>query len=96
MAIPWILFLPLHCTRKHKVVLTAKEVERESEKHSELTGVRHYIRTGDWFEGKMPYYSCIKNELCIIGQLVMRGKRIVIPRALRNEVLCLALESHQK
>ena len=77
------------------VALTAKEVERESEKDPELVSVRHYIRTGNWSECKMPYYSSVKNELCIIGQLVMRGTRIVIPQALRNEVLRLAHEGHQ-
>ena len=77
------------------VALTAKEVERESEKDPELVSVRHYIRTGDWSQCKMPYYSCIKNELCIMGQLVMRGTRMVIPQALRKEVLRLAHEGHQ-
>ena len=41
------------------VALTAKEVERESEKDPELVSVRHYIRTGDWSECKMPHYSCV-------------------------------------
>ena len=44
----------------------------------------------------MSYYSCIKNELCIVGQLVMRGTRIVIiPQSLRSEVVRLAHEDHQ-
>ena len=77
------------------VALTAKEVERESEKDPELTSVRHYIRSGNWSECRMPYYPCIKNELCIIGQLVMRGTRIVIPQSLRSEVVRLAHEGHQ-
>ncbi|CAB3979614.1 Hypothetical predicted protein, partial [Paramuricea clavata] len=36
------------------VALTAKEVERESEKDPELVSVRHYIRTGNWSESPEP------------------------------------------
>ncbi|XP_044163820.1 uncharacterized protein K02A2.6-like [Acropora millepora] len=40
-------------------------------------------------------YTCIKNELCTIGKLVMRGDRIVIPNTLRKRVLEAAHEGHQ-
>ena len=36
------------------VAMTAKEVERESEKDPELYSVRHYIQSGDWSQCKMP------------------------------------------
>ena len=40
-------------------------------------------------------YTCIKNELCTIGKLVMRGDRIVIPNTLRKRILEAAHEGHQ-
>ena len=40
-------------------------------------------------------YMCIKNELCAIGKLVMRGDRIVIPNTLLKRVLEAAQEGHQ-
>ena len=43
----------------------------------------------------MAHYPNMKNELCTIGKLVMRGTRIVIPQSLRREVLRLAHEGHQ-
>ena len=46
------------------VAMTAKEVERESEKDPELCSVRHYIQSGDWTQCKMPHYLSVKNELC--------------------------------
>ena len=74
---------------------TAKEVERESEKDPELCSVRHYIQSGDWTQCKMPHYLSVKNELCTLGKLVMRGTRIVIPQSLRGETLRLAHGGHQ-
>ena len=70
--------------------MTAKEVERESENDPELCSVRHYIQRGDWSQCKMPHYLSVKNELCVLGKLVMRGTRIIIPQRLRIEVLYCA------
>ena len=43
----------------------------------------------------MTAYLCVKDELSVLGKLVLRGTRIVIPKALRGEVLLLAHEGHQ-
>ena len=43
----------------------------------------------------MPSYLCVKNELCVIGKLLLRGDRIVIPKSLRKTVLESAHEGHQ-
>ncbi len=75
--------------------MSPRKVERASECNSELASVTHYILNGNWSECKMPAYSCIKNELCVLGKLVLQGKRIVIPEKLRPEVLRLAHEGHQ-
>ena len=77
------------------VALTVRDVEIASEEDAELTSVRHYIQHGNWHECKMPYYMCVKNELCVLGKLVLRGTRIVIPRRLRDDVLHLAHVGHQ-
>ena len=37
------------------VAMTAKEVERKSEKDPELCSVRHYIQSGDWSQCEMPH-----------------------------------------
>ena len=43
----------------------------------------------------MPHFLCVKNELCCVGKLILRGSRIIIPKSLRPEVLALAHEGHQ-
>lgn len=75
--------------------LTAREVEQASASDPELCSVRHYIRGGNWSKCKMPQYLCVKAELCVLGQLVLRGSRIVIPASLRDRVHSLAHEGHQ-
>ena len=75
--------------------LSPREIERESADDPELASVRHYVQTGDWSQCSMPGYTCVKNELCIIGKLVLRGDRIVIPQSLRKVVLELGHEGHQ-
>ena len=74
------------------VAVSPREIERESEHDPELASVRHYIHSGDWLECKMPSYICVKNELCCIVKLVLRGDRIVIPQSLRKRVLDAAHE----
>ena len=88
-------FVRVIATRATPVALTPKEIELESEKDDELIVVRQCIRSGDWSKCKLPSYTCCKDELCHIGQLVLRGSRIVIPKSLRPEVLRLAHEGHQ-
>ena len=77
------------------MVMTAREVERESEKDPELCSVRYCIQSGDRSQWKLPHYLSVKNELCTIGKLGMRGRRVVIPQSLRREVLRLAHEGYQ-
>ena len=75
--------------------LSAKQVELESEKDPELISVRQYVTTGDWSKCKLPHYLGIKNELCVLGYLVLRGDRLVIPQSMSDDVLRLAHEGHQ-
>ena len=44
---------------------------------------------------KMPHFMCVKNELCVLGKLMLRGTRIVVPQSLRKQALHLAHEGHQ-
>ena len=75
--------------------LTTKQIEMESCKDAEMTTLQEYIQSGDWRNCKLCAYLCVKEELCVIGNLILCGSRIVIPRNLRQEVLKLAHEGHQ-
>ena len=73
-----------HSTRRaatSKAFFPGKQVEEVSESDPEMVSLRQYILSGDWSQCRMPAY--------------LSGTRIVIPEALRGEVLRLAHEGHQ-
>ena len=51
-------------------------------------------KTGDWSAAPSPY-RLLRDEITVVGRLVMRGMRIVIPVSLGKRVLQLAHEGHQ-
>ena len=72
--------------------LTTREIEEASADDEELRKVRQAMDTGRFDECKP--YALVAGELCKIGQLVLRGTRIVVPQKLRATVLALAHEGH--
>ena len=74
--------------------LTTREIERASAEDEELTEIRKCWRTGDWSTAPSPY-KLLRDEVTVVGRLVMRGMRIVVPLSLRERVLELAHEGHQ-
>ena len=75
--------------------MSIQEIEAKSASDSELKAVGKCIQTGDWTNCPNSTYRLVKDELCQLGQLVIRGTRIVIPRCLRQQVVDLAHEGHQ-
>ena len=53
------------------------------------------MTTGDWSKCKLPHYVGVKDELYVLGYLVLPGDRLVIPQSMRDDVLRLAHEGHQ-
>ena len=72
--------------------LTTREVEEASAVDDELKALREEIKTGQ-FE-KCKGYAPAAEELGVIGQLVLRGTRIVLPSKLRSQAISLAHEGH--
>ena len=85
----YVRFVAVQATPR---ALTMRDVERASAEDEELSEVRKAIQTGRF--DKCSAYARIANELCTIGQLVLRGTRIVLPHALQNRALALAHEGH--
>jgi hypothetical protein len=76
------------------IALKTKDIERESNCDESMMAVRHCIETRNWDECPNGYKP-IRNELCVVGKLVLRGCRIVIPDSLRDQVVRLGHEGHQ-
>ena len=77
------------------VALSAREIEEASYNDAELSQVKGCVRTGNWEQCTFPSYAHIKDELCIYGEILLRGSRIVVPKTLRDKVVRLAHEGHQ-
>ena len=75
--------------------MTAAEIEEESAVDDELENLRQCIKTGNWENSNCPGYKSIRDELCLFGNLVLRGTRMVIPKKLRARVTELGHEGHQ-
>ena len=74
--------------------MTTREIERASAEDEELTEVCQCWKTGDWSAAPNPY-RLLRDEITVVGRLVMRGMRIVVPMSLRKQVLELAHKGHQ-
>ena len=74
--------------------MTIREIERASAEDEKLTEVRRSWKTGDWSTAPSSY-RLLRDEITVVGRLVMRGMRIVVPASLQKQVLELAHEGHQ-
>jgi len=77
------------------VAFTPNEIEEASYNDEELCQVKNCVRSGNWERCTLTSYAHVKDELCIYGELLLRGTRIVVPGVLRDKVLTLAHEGHQ-
>ena len=74
--------------------LRIEEIETALFQDGELKVVCECLQSGDW-EKAPKAFVMVRNELTNIGQIVLRGTRIVVQRQLQKTVLYLAYERHQ-
>ena len=67
------------------VALSPTEIEEASYFDEELTIVKSCVRSGDWDRCTLPSYAQVKDELCVYGELLLRGTRIVVPKLLARQ-----------
>ena len=75
--------------------LLPKQVETASANDPTLQIVRKAVTTGGWTQLSGTIYKAVKDELWVVGQVVMRGTRIVMPQSLWKQTIMLAHEGHQ-
>ena len=72
-----------------------QKVEQASAKDPTLQLVRQAVTPGDWSRLSGTMYKALSEELWVLGQLVLRGNRIVMPEGLWKQTIALAHEGHQ-
>lgn len=70
------------------------EIQEESLADSSVTAVIEALHENNWSDGKVAAYKNFANELCVAGDILLRGTRIVMPEKLQNRALELAHEGH--
>ena len=85
----YVRFVATHATPR---AMNTHEVEQKSAIGDELEQVRRTLKTGCFDDCKA--YAPNAGELCVIGKLVLRGTRILLPTKLRAQALGLAHEGH--
>ncbi|XP_055633366.1 uncharacterized protein K02A2.6-like [Toxorhynchites rutilus septentrionalis] len=69
-------------------------LEEMSSADATLGAVKQCLRTGNWDIQLVKPFTPFKNELGFIGDLVVRGNKLVVPDCLRQRMLDLAHEGH--
>ena len=74
--------------------MSAKEIEEVALNDKEMECLRQAIQTGRWKGTECSEFLHVANELCVVGGIIMRGTRIVIPKGPRTTVLTIGHEGH--
>ena len=75
--------------------LLPKHVETATANDPTSRLVRKDVTTGDWTQLSGTTCKAVIEELWVVGQVVMRGARIVMPQSLWKQTIMVAHESHQ-
>lgn len=75
------------------VAIRLSEIQEYSQKDQDIKLVREGINSGNW-ENSVALYKVFEGELSSVGDILMRGSRIIIPQELRQRTLTLAHEGH--
>ncbi|XP_055914211.1 uncharacterized protein K02A2.6-like [Eupeodes corollae] len=85
------------CTLIENVVpraLTIREVVRENANDQEIMEAVENIKKDDWTASSKNKLFPFRFELCTLGNILLRGSRLVIPKSLQSRVLELGHEGH--
>lgn len=69
------------------------KLQEESSNDKILVQLRSALAVGNW-DPNLVDFKRVQDELCVIGNVVLRGERIIIPESLREPVLSIAHEGH--
>jgi len=75
-------------------VISIQQLETESSQDPVLQKIRQAINTGNWSDCSKSV-KAVKDEITKVGQLVLRGTRIISPVSLQQKLIHAAHEGHE-
>lgn len=76
------------------IAVKIDDIARMSRDDTDLKNIRQCLLSGDWNQLLNKQYLTVKQELSAVGDIVLRGTRLVIPREMREQILNLGHEGH--
>jgi hypothetical protein len=77
--------------------MTIAEIQKASEKDKTIWKIRECIEKNKWTkEGELEPYFIVRKDLTVHESIILKGRKLVIPRKLRQRILQPAHESHQR
>ncbi len=89
----YIRYVPENAAPRAIPIQEIEEASAEDD-DDDITLLRKCVQTNDWNVAE-PAFKVVRNELTVLGKVVLTGTRLVIPRKLRKQVLDLAQKGHQ-
>ena len=74
--------------------ISIQEIEKESDKDPDLEAIRQAVQSVDWSKCG-DSIKVVKDEITTVGKVVLRGTRIIIPKALQQKTILAAHEGHR-
>lgn len=74
--------------------IDVQELEESMEADATLAAVKKCLHLGSWDEPEVKPYVPFRGELGLVGDLLIRGDKLVVPLKLRSRMLDLAHEGH--
>lgn len=66
----------------------------KSKKYPEIVAIQNDLRTDKWESELVQPYFKLKNEFCEHNNVILRGKRILLPKFLHQQSLQIAYKGH--
>lgn len=77
---------------QESVAVDVDEIEEATRIDPEITAVRECLRSGNWSNPLAKPFEPFRNELGFIGDSMIRGNKLVVPKQLRQRMLHLPMK----
>ena len=88
-------YLNFLCEKHVPKTMTLQQIKDESKNDKEISALRNALLTGKWHDNPtLKPFEKMKNEFLDSDGIVLRGKRILLPKSMRKRALNVVHEGH--
>ena len=83
------------CSNAIPKAMTLQQVQSASKTDLTMHALKEAITSDNWQNPLVKDYLCVKDELSVVGDLILRDQRLIIPQELQQKAVELAHIGHQ-